>query len=114
MSCSKYHLNRKLVLESRIATPDGAGGQVIGWTPEGTLFADVKARSAKEPRIEGRDRSSVNYQIYVRFAPVGSPRRPRPDQRFTENGRIFSILAVAEADNDGRYLRIWAEEGNRA
>jgi len=112
--CSKYHLNRKLVLESRVSTPDGAGGQVIGWSPQGTLFADVKARSAKEARIERRDRSSVSYQIHVRYAPVGSARRPTPDQRFSENGRIFSILAVTEADNQNRYLRIWAEEGNRA
>lgn len=114
MSCAMYDLSRKLVLESRTTTSDGAGGQVIGWVTEGTLWAEVKAKRGGEPRRAKRDRSSVSYDIYVRGAPVGSPRRPRPDQRFSENGRVFSILAVAEADPDGRYLRIWAEEGSRA
>lgn len=114
MTCDCRKLNRKLTLETRSTIADGAGGQIVGWTPEGTLWAEVEAKRGTEPRLAKRDRSSVGYNIYVRGAPVGSPRRPRPDQRFTENGRIFSILAVAEDDPEGRFLRIWAEEGHRA
>lgn len=114
MSCGEYNLNRKLVLETRSLTPDGAGGQSIDWNTEGVLWAEVKARRGKEPRLSKRDRSSVAYDIYVRGAPIGSAQRPKPDQRFNENGRIFSILAVSEADTQGRYLRIWAEEGLKA
>jgi head-tail adaptor len=49
----------------------------------------------------------------VRGAPVGAPSRPVAGQRFREGARIYPILAVAEADPEGRYLVCHAEEGGR-
>jgi head-tail adaptor len=53
----------------------------------------------------------VFVRILVRGSPVGSPSRPRPDQRLREGERIFTILAVAEADPAARFLEVHAEEG---
>ena len=104
-------LLRRLVLETAVRTPDGAGGYTSEWVPVGTLWADVTARTAREDLVSGAERPRVRYRILVRGAPVGTPRRPRFDQRLREGGRVFSILTVAECDQDGRYLEILAEEG---
>jgi len=104
-------LLRRLVLEEPERTPDGAGGFVMAWVPVGTLWADVTARTSREDLIAGAERPRVRYRIVVRGAPVGTPQRPRPEQRLREGGRVFSILTVAERDANGRHLQILAEEG---
>lgn len=102
-------LSRRLILEERVATPDGAGGYVVAWRALGTIWADVRPRSAREEFIGERPRARAGYRIVVRSAPGGAPSRPRPDQRFREGERVFDILTVS--DRDERFLEILAEEG---
>lgn len=104
------HLNRKLVLEEAQRTSDGAGGYVETWVPLGTLWASVEALSGFEGSRDFVTVSRVPMRIHVRGAPVGSPRRPKPDQRFTEGSRTYRILSVAEADAQGHYLICHAQE----
>lgn len=103
-------LNRKLLLEAPARLPDGAGGYTQGWDVLGTHWAAVQAGSGREVAGVATSMSRVNYRITVRAAPVGSPARPLPDQRFRDGNRIFKVLAVAEADQGGRYLTCLAEE----
>lgn len=104
-------LLRRLVLESAETSPDGSGGFSVAWVPEGTLWADVTARTSREDLIGGAARPRTKYRIIVRGAPDGAPSRPRPDQRLREGARVYDILAVTERDAAGRYLEILAEEG---
>jgi SPP1 family predicted phage head-tail adaptor len=104
-------LTRRLTLETREVAPDGSGGQVVSWRAEGELWAEVTARTGREVFAGARPVSRVTWRILVRSAPVGAVSRPRADQRLREGGRVFDILAVAEADPAGRYLEIVAEEG---
>lgn len=104
-------LSRSLVLETRERTPDGAGGFTESWVAMGTLWASVSARTAREDFLGAVERPRVQYRIIVRGAPVDAPRRPRPDQRLRDGTRIYDILTVTEADADGRYLQLLAEEG---
>ncbi|MEM9434929.1 MAG: phage head closure protein [Pseudomonadota bacterium] len=104
------HLNRKLVLEAADRVADGAGGFTEVWTAQGTLWASVKTGSGRERFGEAVTVSSVQYRIIVRAAPEGAPSRPRPDQRFREGDRLFRIQAVAEYDQDSRYLTCFARE----
>lgn len=103
-------LNRKLVLEAPERLSDGSGGFVDGWVPKGTLWAEVRARTGRETAQIGAAVSRMAYRIVVRGAPYGAPDRPVPHQRFREGARIFTILAVAEQDFEGRYLVCFAEE----
>ena len=105
-------LNRKLELQERQLSPDGAGGFDVAWQTLGTIYGAVEARRGAERRIGGRIVPSVAYVITTRAAPVGSPSRPKTDQRLLDGGRIYSVLAVAEHDANGLYLDIWAEEGS--
>jgi head-tail adaptor len=103
-------LNRKLMLEAPVRTPDGAGGFVETWAALGTLWARIEARAGDENAGQFGSESVVNYKIFVRAAPVGSPARPKPEQRLSEDGRIFRIQAVTEWDQAGLYLVCFARE----
>ncbi|MCB1342089.1 MAG: head-tail adaptor protein [Pseudooceanicola sp.] len=97
-------LNRQLVLETRQQVADGSGGFSETWVGLGVLWADVCAKAGSERSEGGLPLSQVTYRILVRAALPGSSARPKPDQRFCEGARHFKIVAVAEADSDGRYL----------
>ncbi|MGY6549264.1 MAG: phage head closure protein [Roseinatronobacter sp.] len=97
-------LTRALVLESPVTQRDGAGGFVKQWQALGTLWAEIRAGSGRERFAALGPTGEMRLRILVRGAPHGSPQRPRADQRFREGARIFRILAVAEADVQGRYL----------
>lgn len=104
------HLNRRLVLEAPVRTPDDAGGFSESWVALGEVWAELSARTGRERAVAGGPVSAVSYRIVVRAAPVGAASRPQPDQRFREGARLFVILAVAERDPEGRYLTCFADE----
>lgn len=104
------HLNRALVLESVVRTPDGAGGFTEAWAALGTLWAEVLPGSGSDTLGEERMLSAVPYRITVRGTPTGSASRPRPGQRLREGTRLFLIQAVTERDPQGRYLTCFSRE----
>lgn len=103
-------LNRAMVLEARADVPDGAGGLVVGWAALGTVWAAVLPGTGREGGDEGVTLGEVPCRIVVRGAPVGAPSRPAAGQRLREGNRTFAILAVIEADPNGRYLTCFARE----
>ncbi|MBA3910616.1 MAG: phage tail protein [Rhodobacter sp.] len=104
------HLNRGVVLEGVVRTPDGAGGYTEVWMTLGTLWAEFRPGSGGDVPGEEQILSAVPYRITVRGAPSGSASRPRAGQRFREGDRLFPILAVTEADPAGRFLTCFARE----
>ena len=104
------HLNRALVLEGVVRTPDGAGGFTEAWGGLGTLWAEVLPGSGSDTLGEERMLSAVPYRITVRGTSTGSVSRPKAGQRFREGTRLFLIQAVTERDPVGRYLTCFARE----
>ena len=107
---SAHRLNRKLVLEEARRVADGAGGYRLQWAALGELWAGMTPGAGVERAGEFVTLASVPWKIVVRASPDGSPRRPRPEQRFREGARIYRILAVAEADGGAHYLTCFARE----
>lgn len=107
---SAPELNRALVLEAPTQVADGAGGFALTWTTVGTLWSEVTAGSGRDLAGVEIALASVPYRITVRGAPVGSPRRPTPEQRFRDGARVYHILAVTERDPDALYLTCFARE----
>ena len=103
-------LNRRLVLEDVVQTPDGSGGFSEDWVALGVLWGEVVAGSGREIAGEFVTVSSVPYRITVRGAPVGQQSRPKPDQRFRDGSRLFLIKAVTERDPKAHYLICFAIE----
>ncbi|MBI1217474.1 MAG: head-tail adaptor protein [Rhodobacteraceae bacterium] len=107
---SAPRLNRALLLEALARQPDGAGGYADSWAAVGTLWAELRPGVGRAVAVDPVAGSIAGYRITVRAAPVGAPSRPRPDQRFREGVRVFRIMAVAEADAEGRFLTCFAQE----
>lgn len=103
-------LSRKLVLETVLTTPDGAGGRAESWAVLGTMWGDVSVRSGRETDGASGAQTVTAFRITVRGAPVGASNRPIAGQRFRDGTRLFRILAVSEADRAGRYLTCYANE----
>ncbi len=99
-----YALNRPMVLEQAVPVPDEAGGQVLAWAGLGTLWVELRPGAGGERLGPIAPEGRMTLRAFCRAAPQGSPQRPRPDQRLREGARIFTILAVAEADAAGAYL----------
>lgn len=97
-------LNRALVLEEATRVPDGAGGFSVVWAALGTLWAELKSGTGRDVAGEEVTTSATQHRITVRGAAVGAASRPKPAQRFRAGTRLFTILAVTEADPRGQYL----------
>lgn len=104
------NLNRLLMLEQQVRTADGAGGFAVTWEAVGPLWAEVLPGAGRDTGGEEVTLATVPYRITVRGAPQGSPRRPLPEQRLRDGGRVFRILAVTERDAQGHYLSCFARE----
>ena len=107
---SAPQLNRSLVLERPVQVADGAGGFGLTWESVGTLWGEIKAGSGRDMAGVEITLATVPYRITVRGAPVGSPQRPLPEQRFRDGTRVYHILAVTERDAGGFYLSCFARE----
>ncbi len=104
------NLSQALILEAPVQLHDGAGGYTQSWAALGTLWAEITARTGREAAASAAPTSRVSFKIVVRGAPWGTPERPKPQQRFRDGTRVFTIQAVAERDPEGRYLTCFAEE----
>jgi head-tail adaptor len=103
-------LNRALVLEDATRLADGAGGFSVVWTALGTLWAEVRSGTGRDVAGEEITLSTVQHRITVRGAAVGAASRPKPAQRFRDGPRVFTILAVTEADPRGQFLTCFVRE----
>lgn len=103
-------LNRRLTLETPSAIDDGAGGYEPIWTVLGVHWAAVKSRTGRERTGLSAPISRTPVTITVRAAPVGDLARPRPEQRFRDGQRLFTIRAVRDVDAQGLYLACDADE----
>jgi head-tail adaptor len=103
-------LTHLLVLEQASRVPDGAGGFTSQWAEVCQHWAEITPGTGRQTAGEEVFLAQVPYRITLRAAPVGAPMRPRPEQRLRLGARIFTILAVAERDAEGRYLVCFSRE----
>ena len=107
-----------LVLESPVRAPDGMGGFQLSWQAVGQVWAEMRSGAGGERFAEVGAQSVVTWRIFVRAAPMGDPRRPRPEQRLRMGegpaARRFRIEAVSEVDRQGRWLTCIAQEESLA
>lgn len=103
-------MNRKMVLEAPVRTPDGAGGFEITWEALGTVWADVRVGAGRERAGVAVSLAQVPCKIILRSAPMGDSMRPAPDQRFRAGSQVMVIQAVTEDHPAGKYLTCYAIE----
>jgi SPP1 family predicted phage head-tail adaptor len=97
-------LNRRLILEEPLETPDGAGGVTRGYQTLATLWAEVTPVSARGDVVAVALGAAVTHRIVIRRSPDITTRH-----RLRDGARIFRIASIRERDH-GRFLEIQAEE----
>lgn len=100
-------LNRRMCLEERSEVPNGSGGLTRTWVERAWVWAAVEAGSAQQVHEGGTTLGRIKSRIVLR---AGGMDRPLPGQRLREGGRVFSILAVGDADPDARYVTCHVQE----
>jgi SPP1 family predicted phage head-tail adaptor len=98
-------LNRRLVLEAPVETPDGAGGVTRAYSEIATIWADVTPVAARGGIDAASGGATVTHRIRVRAGPaITTQHRLRLDTR------VFRIVSVRAHDRAERFLDIHAEE----
>lgn len=102
-------LSRKLVLEARSRSEDGAGGFSGNWVALGTHWGAVEPASGRLERGEEQARSRASFRVTLRAVPPASSARPKAGQRFRDGVRLFEIRAVRDS-SDLRFLECVVDE----
>lgn len=98
-------LNRRLVLEAPVETPDGAGGVTRSYSAAATLWAQVTPVSAQEEIAAARLGARITHRIRLRFMSGIDIRH-----RLRDGSRIYRIVSLHDTDGRNRFLQIEAEE----
>lgn len=98
-------LDKRLIVEAPVETPDGAGGMVRTYEAVATVWASITPVTARPAVDADRAGALVTHRIVVRTGPVLSTRH-----RLRNGGRVFAIAAFRDADGRGRFIDISAQE----
>jgi SPP1 family predicted phage head-tail adaptor len=98
-------LDRRLVLEEPVETPDGAGGVTRSYATVTTLWAAVRPSRAEGEIVAAATGATVTHRILIRSRTDVTTRH-----RLRDGLRIFRIVALRDPDGDGRLVEIVAEE----
>lgn len=98
-------LNRRLVVEAPMETPDGAGGVTRAFMVVATLWAEVAPLTARADSDGASSGAVATHRILVRAGTEITTRH-----RLRLDGRAFRVVAVREHDRSGRFVEIHAEE----
>jgi SPP1 family predicted phage head-tail adaptor len=95
-------MNRRLVLEAPVDTPDGAGGAVRSYRTVVTVWASVEPETARGGLVADAQGATATHRITIRMRDDVTTRH-----RFRDGGRIYRIVALHE--EPARFLTIRAE-----
>jgi len=97
-------LRHRVVIETAVAAPDGAGGETVTWEALATVWALVVPAAAAERSRAGRLTGVVSHAVTIRH---------RGDvtggMRVLYRGRRHRVLAVEDPDERQRYLTLLTE-----
>jgi SPP1 family predicted phage head-tail adaptor len=96
-------LNRRLVLEAPVETPDGTGGMARTYQVVATLWAAVEPVSARAEVAASTLGAAVTHRIRIRFSADITLRH-----RFRDGASVLRIVAMRA--HEKRFLDIDAEE----
>ncbi len=98
-------LNKRLIIEDLVATPDGVGGTDTSWAEFATVWAKVRTRHGSEKIFADALTSAMKHVITIRHL-AGL----RPRMRFVDGTRILEIFSIVNVDEESRWLSCLCEE----
>jgi SPP1 family predicted phage head-tail adaptor len=101
-------LRHRVVIQSELASADGAGGYSLSWNFIATVWASVTPLSGREILAGQRLESRITHRIRMRYR---SDITVTSSTRLSWNGRTFNIRAVINPGQRNRWLELLVEEG---
>jgi len=98
-------LNKRLVIEDLVATPDGAGGSDVNWVEFATVWAKIKPRYGSEKLLAHAVTSTTTHIISIRYR-----NGLRPRMRFVDGTREFEIQSIVNVDEANTWLSCLCRE----
>jgi SPP1 family predicted phage head-tail adaptor len=98
-------LDKRIVIEAPVETPDGAGGVMRDYETAATVWGSITPVAARPDVEADRAETAVTHQIVVRSGPELTTQH-----RLRSGARVFRILAFRESDGHGRFVDISAQE----
>lgn len=96
-------LNKPLVIETPVASADGAGGSDINWTQFTSVWAKLRPRHGREKLRAEAIASNTSHIITIRYL-----EGLHPQMRFVEysgdEARFFDILSIINVDEKDKWL----------
>ncbi len=99
-------LNRRLVLEAPVETPDGAGGVTRSYAAAATLWAAGAPIAARGDVVADAAGATVTHRIVIRFSPDLTTRH-----RLRDGAVVYRIVTLRELARR-RFIEIHAEARN--
>ncbi|MET3613271.1 SPP1 family predicted phage head-tail adaptor [Rhizobium aquaticum] len=96
----------RLDLEAASSTADWQGGAVTAWTVAASLWARIEPANFTFAETAGQMRGQLTHRIWIR-----AREGVAEGMRFRKGARVFTIRAIREPDETGRYLVCLCEEG---
>lgn len=97
-------LRHRLTLEAAADTPDGADGVVRAWTSLGQVWAAIEPVAASDAVVADKRVGALTHRVVVRH------RELTLDHRFRLGGRVFTIRALRDREEEGRFLECLVAE----
>ena len=99
-------LRERIVIQRKVSTPDGGGGNAVSWQDVATLWARVMPKRGNEALEAAQLRGVQLYEVVVRYgADI------KTTDRIGWDGTLLNIRAIANRDEHNRYLTLIAEDG---
>lgn len=102
---SAGELRHRLVLEERVATPDGLGGETESWLEIGRPWGRIEPASGAERLVGDQLEARVTHNITVRYRAGVTPAH-----RLRMDTRVFEVLSVTNRFERSAWLECQCRE----
>lgn len=99
------NMRHRLMIEAPDDEADGAGGFVRVWNPLGQVWAAIEPLSASAAVVADRRIGALTHRVLLRLR-----RDLTLNHRFRLGERIFTIRALRDREEDGRFLECLVAE----
>lgn len=111
-------LKTRIVIERRIRTADGQGGQTESWVadPPNGVYAKVQNMSGTKRYEADRTESTNLVNFFVRFRGNANdaPYWDASATRIVCRGRYYNVLSIVDLELKKKWIRIFTQEGDIA
>ena len=99
-------LRETLIFQRLVPVSDGAGGQVVTWTPILTTRGMVAPLSGREAMFAMQREATVTHRIYVRYRAD-----LLPSDRVVVRGVTMQVLSILNLELRNQWLELSCESG---